>query len=1216
MQSKPLTKTESEADHLLSTILETSNSLILVLDRQGRIVRFNRACEQLTGYAAAEVLGRRFWDFLLLPEEVEPVKAVFSELLENPASSHENYWVAKNGERHLIAWSNTALVDDEGNVEHVIGIGLDLTERKRTEEALRKSEQRLQMAVGAIGGGVYEHTFPLDETLYFSPKWAELLGYHPEELPPFHRFMDWFLEQVHPDDVNVFGTTYRAFIAGKSPNYEVEVRLRHRQGHWVWVQVYSLALERDENERATRLVGLMRDISDRKQAQEALRESEAEARRRLARIEAIYRSAPIGLCELDTDLRYVRINERLAEVNGIPAEEHIGRTIHQIIPSLVPEAEPLFQHVLESGEPILDVEISGETAAHPGVERVWNESYVPIKETSGQVVGVNVVVEEITERKQAEAHLARLAAIIESSQDAITRQSLDHIITDWNASAERMYGYTTAEAVGQSIELIVSPECWEEMDELAARVKRGEAVQGYETVRRTRGGGRVPVALTMSPIYDGDGRVVALSTIERDISERKRAEEALRESEARLDSIIRNATDAIITLDDDQHVVLFNTAAEQIFGYRAEDVLGRSLEMLIPERLHPAHGEHVRRSGQEGGTACSMAASGEFLGLRANGEEFPIEVTISQVEISGQKLYTAILRDITERKAAEAAIRQLNQELEQRVADRTRELSILYDLSSLAAESLDLDATLRKALPQVAEAIRCNGVAVQLLDPTEGTLTLIGQQGLPAGLIAQLAATAAGAGSAGWVLAHHQPLILSDLATDGWGADLVQVQNLRTYAGVPMRAQGDTIGVLSVYAGQERQLQVEEIGLLISIADRLAVTLRNIQLFAQTQQHVQQLAALYRADRELHRHLDLDQVLQALLDVVVDIGGAANSSLLVWDDAQEKLVVRAARHLSQEAIQAASFAAGEGLAGRVMVNGEPLLVENVHTDARVSRPDLLEAAGMRALGCIPLKIEGEIFGVFSVGYAHPRRVRLEEWRFFTALAQRATLAIKNAQLYEQAQRAAILEERQRLARELHDSVTQSLFGLMVFAESGGQLAPTQTAEQATAYWREAREMAQQTLKEMRLLVHELRPSALRTAGLVGALQQRLDTVEKRAGMRTTLLADCLPALPPAVEEGLYRIAQEALNNALKHALATEVTVRLVAEGGRVTLMVMDNGRGFDPEATCDSGGMGLANIQQRAARLGGAAVIHSMPGAGTRVETTVPAAPDIREEGP
>jgi signal transduction histidine kinase len=199
---------------------------------------------------------------------------------------------------------------------------------------------------------------------------------------------------------------------------------------------------------------------------------------------------------------------------------------------------------------------------------------------------------------------------------------------------------------------------------------------------------------------------------------------------------------------------------------------------------------------------------------------------------------------------------------------------------------------------------------------------------------------------------------------------------------------------------------------------------------------------------------------------------------------------------------------------------------------------------------------------------------------------------------------AVTEERSRLARELHDSVTQSLYSLTLFTEATRQMAEDAGQGGIERQIGQIGRIGLQALKEMRLLVYELRPPELKEEGLVRALRKRLEAVEGRAGVEARMVvdADDFGRLPRSVELELYRIAQEALNNALKHAAATKVVVHLRKGDGRVELEVVDDGLGFQPEAVRDHGGMGLESIRQRAEGLGGTATIRSARSEGTRVK--------------
>jgi len=267
----------------------------------------------------------------------------------------------------------------------------------------------------------------------------------------------------------------------------------------------------------------------------------------------------------------------------------------------------------------------------------------------------------------------------------------------------------------------------------------------------------------------------------------------------------------------------------------------------------------------------------------------------------------------------------------------------------------------------------------------------------------------------------------------------------------------------------------------------------------------------------------------------------------------------------------------------------------------------------RARAClgIPIRAPSGPIGALSVLSQATGAFSVEQMALLRTIADEMGAAVAAEALRASAEGARIAQERQRLARDLHDAVTQSIYSLTLFAEAARDMGQAGRIDRTLDYLERIGRTAHQALKEMRLLIYQLRPSALQSAGLVNALQQRLDAVEKRAGMRTRLVADGYAAeLPPAVADSLYRIAQEILNNVLKHAEATQVTVELTSDGAWAELLVRDDGRGFEPEVAFESGGMGLANMRQRVEEMGGALTIRAAPGQGAELTVRVPAARD------
>ena len=290
---------------------------------------------------------------------------------------------------------------------------------------------------------------------------------------------------------------------------------------------------------------------------------------------------------------------------------------------------------------------------------------------------------------------ARLASIVEHCDDAIISKTLDGIITTWNTGAERVFGYSAAEAVGQSMRMLMPSESVSEEDDLLRRIAAGQSIRHFESTRVRKDGARILVSVTISPLRDSSGAIIGASKIARDITASRRIEHAVAEHEARLAAIIGSAMDGIITVNADQRITMFNPAAETMFGCKASVAIGSSLERFIPQRFRPDHAGHIRNFGQTNTTRRKMGRMSSIFGLRSNGEEFPIEASISQTEVETEKLFTVILRDITDRKRVDEEFRQqaalldlapvLVRDIENRIILWTRGAQQLYGFSRAGA---------------------------------------------------------------------------------------------------------------------------------------------------------------------------------------------------------------------------------------------------------------------------------------------------------------------------------------------------------------------------------------------------------------------------------------------------------------------------------------------------------------------------------------------------
>jgi signal transduction histidine kinase len=261
---------------------------------------------------------------------------------------------------------------------------------------------------------------------------------------------------------------------------------------------------------------------------------------------------------------------------------------------------------------------------------------------------------------------------------------------------------------------------------------------------------------------------------------------------------------------------------------------------------------------------------------------------------------------------------------------------------------------------------------------------------------------------------------------------------------------------------------------------------------------------------------------------------------------------------------------------------------------------------------LPLIARDEALGALVLYYRQRRILSEEEIELAGGVAHQAALAIESARLREQAGRAAATAERSRLARELHDSVTQSLYSVTLYGEAAARLLTDGRAAEAAEHLRELRDTAQEALREMRLLIFQLRPPALERSGLVGALQARLEAVELRGGTQAELDVDgaeCIVQVPLTIQEEVYHIAQEAMNNVLRHAKAEHVWLRLSCGQRLLSVEVRDDGYGFAPQQAGAGGGLGLPGMRERAERIDATLEIESRPGEGTRIRLQVPFQP-------
>lgn len=436
-----------------------------------------------------------------------------------------------------------------------------------------------------------------------------------------------------------------------------------------------------------------------------------------------------------------------------------------------------------------------------------------------------------------------------------------------------------------------------------------------------------------------------------------------------------------------------------------------------------------------------------------------------------------------------------------------------------------------------------------------------------------------------------------------------------------LQVQGDYIGDLVVQPLDDQTFGPGQVEMMRELANRLERALHKTLLREKLNRYTVDLEnAIAERTQEIERRRQAAEGLREILGFLATSRPLAQildhifkqAELLLGADAIAVFRPLDAAHpalLPERCIFAHSSVAG-GIEAGDLHNAQAAVTRALQEGCAVTLFDTPAAAShYRAQLVVPMLSEQSVLGVIIFFFADETELAPEALELAVALGEQVVLATESALLQQRAQDAATLEERERLARELHDAVTQSVYSLTLFAEAGRRQASAGQLERVQEYLSLLGDTAQQALKQMRLMLYELRPAVLEQVGLVQALTQRLDAVERRAGIEARFEVAEPLRLSPAIEESLYRICQEALNNALKHASARNVVVRLLREDSTIILEVSDDGVGFvlgqPGEAKIDAAGVGLAHIRERAMRLNADLAIKTAPDQGTTIRVSL-----------
>lgn len=542
---------------------------------------------------------------------------------------------------------------------------LDISSRKQAQSELTRERQRLRSILEGANCGTWEWNVQSGDC-QFDARWLGLLGYAANELQP-HNIQHW-LELTHPDDLPRTQTVLQAHLEGESSHFVSEFRMRHKDGRWVWIESRGRLLSRTGAGDPLMMYGTHLDISARVSAEQANRETQ------LFLQTVLNSSTEVSVIATDTSGLVTLFNSGSEHMLGYRAHEIIGQHSPALF-HLESEAQARGAELsAECGHPVEGFAVFTEITRREGSEsRQW--TYLHKDGSRRQVLltvsllydaearhsgylGIATDISELVSLSQALlASEQRFRGMLSNLPGAAYRCRNDAAWTMFHISEEieRITGYPASDFVDNRIRSFASVILPEDLS-ITYNTKELLASKSIFELNyriRHRDGHIVWVSEKGRGEYDENGHLQWIDGFIWDVSEQRRAEQMVIEREAYLRTLLDNVIDAIITINEQGLIESFNQAAERIFGYRADDVLGRNVSLLMPEPDRSAHDGYISRY-RDSGQARILGVSGrELLGQRRDGTQFHMELAVSAIQYQGARRFIGVIRDITERRRIE-----------------------------------------------------------------------------------------------------------------------------------------------------------------------------------------------------------------------------------------------------------------------------------------------------------------------------------------------------------------------------------------------------------------------------------------------------------------------------------------------------------------------------------------------------------------------------------
>ena len=645
--------------------------------------------------------------------------------------------------------------------------------------------------------------------------------------------------------------------------------------------------------------------------------------------------------------------------------------------------------------------------------------------------------------------------------------------------------------------------------------------------------------------------------------------------------IIDTSPAFFVVIDSKGATKMINNAMLEALGYSEEEVLGKNyLTTFIPERDREFLAKTFENELLKGKSTRNQNHV-----VTKDGRELFVDWQGRPVisHKGGVKLFCGVGLDITEQQKAENELIRISESENK----RRQELEKLREISANMRKAEGSSELLQVVTKEVQEFCQADVVSSILYKRSQAPITFLAPE-------------------ANFKLSQEQSKAITNALIDTQKGKMTakKIPGFETTFILPLQSSDTVHGALMVASREPDALSADEKNMLNPIADMTGTALNRIDIWETLEERVTQrthdLVVLYNLITIISENWKLQDLLELSLVLTLETIKADRGIIYLLDDEKDT---------DLKPVIQRGFADGYHIIVDSLPNNElarEVLKQQkaLSLNALAEKTDSENCKDLNSCVAIPIKARGVIRGVFSLFAYEEDIFGSEEMALLASIADHLGIGIENSILYEQARESAALEERNRLARDLHDSVSQLLYSLTLMTGTTKKMLERGSDLEAVKHSvGRLGETAHRALQEMRLLLFELRPAVLDSEGLIGALQHRIKSVEEGLGVKVSLQTDGLPELPSDVEDALYHIALEALNNIVKHAESKAAKIQLTGTDERITMEISDNGKGFDIEVL--QRGLGLRNMRERGQMLGSEVIVQSKPGEGTRVSVEV-----------